>query len=72
MAIARESGEVAAGVAGQVEQRVYASLVDGAAMRAREQELCRKLASLAQVLYEQRDLSDSDIDEIIGEAGRAS
>ncbi|MDX1432335.1 MAG: hypothetical protein R3286_07775 [Gammaproteobacteria bacterium] len=50
---------------GHVEQRVYATLVGSVPVRGPEQELCRKLASLAQVLYEQRDLSEADIDEIL-------
>ena len=52
---------------GHVAQRVYATLVGSVPVRGPEQELCRKLASLAQLLYEQRDLSDADIEEMLSE-----
>ena len=50
---------------GDVEQRLYATLLECVPVRGPEQELCRKLACLAQLLYEQRDLSDEDVEDIL-------
>lgn len=48
-----------------VEKRVYDALVSGGVVHKSEMELCRELAALAGSMYRRRDLSDTEIDEML-------
>ena len=48
-----------------VEKRVYDALVGGGVVHSSEMELCRELAALAGSMYRRRDLSDSEVDEML-------
>jgi hypothetical protein len=48
-----------------VEKRVYDALVSGGVVHKSEIELCRELAALAGSMYRRRDLSDTEIDEML-------
>ena len=48
-----------------VEKRVYDALVSAGVVHKSEMELCRELAALAGSMYRRRDLSDTEIDEML-------
>ena len=48
-----------------VEKRVYEALVGGGVVHRRERQLCRQLAALAGSMYQRRNLSDADVDEML-------
>jgi len=48
-----------------VEKRVYDALIGGGVVHNSEKELCRELAALAGSMYQRRNLSDTDIDEML-------
>ena len=48
-----------------VEKRVYEALVGSGVVHRREMQLCRELAALAGSMYQRRNLSDADVDEML-------
>ena len=48
-----------------VEKRVYDALVSGGIVHKSEIELCRELAALAGSMYRRRDLSDTEVAEML-------